>query len=469
MSLNVLVADASDRRDWILNCVQQNQCVAVSTRTLQEATLALKNGSYDILLVAQDFIEAAKLVKLARQFAPAQTIIGLDTSPLAAENLGFNTATTDEAERALTRLLQRYLRGKRIRTQGAAVASRAAGLYRLNHELRNTNQRLSTVLESVRRLFRIADEERMLIEILQFISRYTLGAPIVFYVQRKEGLVPRLAMGVPPERLTQKPIAVDPGAWRGAKAFSTSLGEPEMEKNIASVLGTAAYFFLPLGNAVLAHSLLVVGTTPDVVNRAAIRSYVPMAALAIRQARRLRDLRGQAERDSLTGLLNHAAFQRILRLEVKRHQRMEKPMSVVMLDIDHFKTVNDEHGHPAGDRALKLLAETLRKSSRETDVIARYGGEEFIMLLSNTHRSGAEAKVQEMLQRVRKADWGGVGPITLSAGIAMYPVDGESPASLIEAADRALYAAKHGGRDRAMTYSEWLDETLRQDSPADHP
>jgi diguanylate cyclase (GGDEF)-like protein len=342
--------------------------------------------------------------------------------------------------------------------------SRATGLYKINRELRQTNQRLNTIVESTRRVFSGVDEEKVLMEILQTTARYTGAAPTIIFIQRRDGLIPKMAMGVPPERLTHKPIAISPSVWQEAQAFSTSLGEPDIEKMFVKLLGQEDFFLLPLGSGIKAHTLVVIGATPDSVDRAALRSYAPIASLAIRHARKMRELRAQAEHDSLTGLLNHAAFQRYLRLEVKRHQRMERPLGLVMLDIDHFKSVNDSHGHPAGDRALRLLAETLRKNSRETDMLARYGGEEFVLVLSDTDRKGAEAKMQEILQQVRATDWGDAGPLTLSAGIAMFPIDGKGPASLIEAADRALYAAKHGGRDRAITYAEWLEETLSRDN-----
>ncbi len=161
-------------------------------------------------------------------------------------------------------------------------------------------------------------------------------------------------------------------------------------------------------------------------------------------------LRQMMERDSLTGLLNHARFKDRLGAEVSRSARTGAPISICILDLDHFKRVNDAYGHQAGDRVIQTLAHSLRGTLRRTDVLARYGGEEFAVILLDTPAAEAAIvmeKLREAFGRIAFEAGGETFSVTLSAGIADLG-RGQSGHDLIQAADQALYAAKRGGRDR---------------------
>jgi diguanylate cyclase (GGDEF)-like protein len=155
-----------------------------------------------------------------------------------------------------------------------------------------------------------------------------------------------------------------------------------------------------------------------------------------------------AAHDPLTGALNRRAFGDALTVAVGRAQRGEGGCAVAILDIDHFKRVNDVHGHAAGDRALQRLTALLRERTRAGDVVGRLGGEEFAVLLDGTDADGAVVFAQD-LRRALAA--GGEGPaFTVSVGVAALG-DGEQAAEeMLVAADRALYAAKDAGRDRVV-------------------
>jgi diguanylate cyclase (GGDEF)-like protein len=161
-------------------------------------------------------------------------------------------------------------------------------------------------------------------------------------------------------------------------------------------------------------------------------------------------VRRLATRDELTGLANRRLFEETLALEVGRHRRTGAPLSVVALDVDYFKRINDEHGHPAGDTVLRLVASALRTGTKAFDVPARTGGDEFLVLLPGC----PAADVVDLAERLRSVARLAVGPgitATLSAGAATIPDDAIDGETRLAAADAALYQAKRSGRDRVGT------------------
>lgn len=171
-------------------------------------------------------------------------------------------------------------------------------------------------------------------------------------------------------------------------------------------------------------------------------------------ARALEQIRQLATHDELTGLINRRAMLERMQLEQRRSLRSGHPLLIAELDIDHFKEVNDTHGHAAGDRVLQVFADTVRRSVRDTDVLARWGGEEFVLLLCDTPVEEATA----LMERVRRAvhamrvpvpQGGAPIAVTVSIGLARHtPAD--AVARTLERADQALYVAKAGGRNRVV-------------------
>jgi diguanylate cyclase len=161
-----------------------------------------------------------------------------------------------------------------------------------------------------------------------------------------------------------------------------------------------------------------------------------------------------ASTDSLTGLLNRRAFDARAHLELKRAQRQQHPFSIVMLDIDHFKKVNDGYGHEVGDRALKLCAQTCVEQLREIDICARFGGEEFMLLLPETDAEGARLTAERLrrcIAALALATPQGTLRFTASFGVATHSA-GQELATTLHQADQALYAAKNSGRDRVVVF-----------------
>lgn len=154
-----------------------------------------------------------------------------------------------------------------------------------------------------------------------------------------------------------------------------------------------------------------------------------------------------ALRDGLTGLFDQSTFRLRLRRELERARRYELPLSVLLLDLDHFKRLNDEHGHLVGDQVLARLGEILREQVRAVDLVARYGGEEFAVVLPETGAHEAR-ELAERLRATVEAEFRGELGVTLSAGVAANPRREASVEDVISAADKALYASKEGGRNR---------------------
>jgi len=164
--------------------------------------------------------------------------------------------------------------------------------------------------------------------------------------------------------------------------------------------------------------------------------------------------------DPLTGLFNRRHLMTMLESELRRAGRAQRGFSILMLDVDHFKTYNDAFGHQAGDDALIKVAGLLKASLRDVDCPARYGGEEFLVLLPDTGIEQATEVAERIRTSIRRESFTGAG-VTLSVGVAEFPGHGASLDSLIAAADAALYHAKRQGRDRVVR-ADWADQSVNE-------
>jgi diguanylate cyclase (GGDEF)-like protein len=177
-----------------------------------------------------------------------------------------------------------------------------------------------------------------------------------------------------------------------------------------------------------------------------------MVSVITTRAQRGRVLRSHMVRDSLTGLLNHAAVMDQLDLEVARAQRTGEPLAFAMVDLDHFKRINDSDGHAAGDRVLQTLSRLLQQRLRKTDIIGRYGGEEFAIILPGADAASAANLLEDLRVTFAQISFpfmGGPVQITLSCGIATHP-EAFNAEQLAASADEALYRAKTQGRNRVV-------------------
>ncbi|CEK12159.1 diguanylate cyclase [Legionella hackeliae] len=192
--------------------------------------------------------------------------------------------------------------------------------------------------------------------------------------------------------------------------------------------------------------------------RLIIAAFTELTALALANVRLRENLRYQSIRDSLTGLYNRRYLEDALFKQIHQAERSKFSFALMMLDIDHFKKINDNYGHDAGDVSLREVGKVLEDCTRQGDIAARYGGEEFLIMLHNIDLANAKKRAEQIRTTISKLQikYGAqpVIPLTVSIGIAVFPKDSRNKDELTELADKALYFAKAHGRNRVIAFSE---------------
>ena len=191
-----------------------------------------------------------------------------------------------------------------------------------------------------------------------------------------------------------------------------------------------------------------------------LRTVADQVAVAVNHARLFQQMQHQALTDGLTGCFNRRFFEIQLERDLHLATRMRQPVSLILLDIDHFKDVNDTHGHDAGDAALRILANALREEVRGVDTASRYGGEEFAIILPQAGHEDAKVVAERLRSRIERTEVPGVGCIKASLGVATFPLHASSRELLVTSADRALFLAKRSGRNRVCSADELPPENI---------
>jgi diguanylate cyclase (GGDEF)-like protein len=266
----------------------------------------------------------------------------------------------------------------------------------------------------------------------QAVVHYTLTATLYLWTARDLYRHARDTLGLRFSWLLAVPLVIA-GLNAGGRALRTAL-RPEA-----------------LATEIAAHSALNVGTAMVVV---ALIAMLHATLMALVVARLIQQLHWRARHDGLTGLLNRRAMQEAIDHQLQRSRRAGDTFAVVMLDIDHFKSINDRHGHAAGDQALKHTAALLQAAVREVDRVGRFGGEEFVVLLPGVGLAHAAQTAESLRARLaaRPLQRDGDESLTLSASFGVAEWDGplEEPSRLLMRADHALYRAKRAGRNQVQ-------------------
>jgi diguanylate cyclase (GGDEF)-like protein len=192
----------------------------------------------------------------------------------------------------------------------------------------------------------------------------------------------------------------------------------------------------------------------NITHRRLAETTAEQIALALANLKLRQTLQNQSIRDPLTNLYNRRYLEETLEREFYRAERSQQPVGIIMVDIDHFKRVNDTFGHDAGDRVLRQLSIFLNEHIRKGDIACRYGGEEFTLILPGANLEVVQRRAELMREKIKHLDipYGSknLGPITLSLGVATFPEHGTQLEEVLKAADTALYRAKALGRDRVV-------------------
>jgi diguanylate cyclase (GGDEF)-like protein len=195
-----------------------------------------------------------------------------------------------------------------------------------------------------------------------------------------------------------------------------------------------------------------------------VERFASHGALALRNAWLLEQVQKMADTDGLTRVANRRTFDNMLAREVSRAARSREDVGLILFDIDHFKSLNDNYGHQTGDEVLRRVAAVLEDSCRDFDTVARYGGEEFAVILPRTSVNDARTVAERFLEAIRGQS--AEPRETASAGVASFPVNAVEPQALVAAADEALYESKHTGRDRATASGRWTADVERLQAAA---
>jgi two-component system cell cycle response regulator len=208
---------------------------------------------------------------------------------------------------------------------------------------------------------------------------------------------------------------------------------------------------IPFGEQVLGSFALAPCTEGHMHDQLLVKTIARELGAALRMASLVEESRLLATTDALTGLVNRRAFSDWALRELRRSQRYHDPLAVILLDVDHFKQINDRYGHAAGDLVLGAVSRLLMSGIRNCDVVARWGGEEFVLALPSTALEGATEVAERARRRLESASIvtadGQHIPVTASFGVAQLDPQ-ESLEQLIDRADRAMYSAKSSGRNR---------------------
>ncbi|MGD9506707.1 MAG: GGDEF domain-containing protein [Syntrophobacteraceae bacterium] len=244
----------------------------------------------------------------------------------------------------------------------------------------------------------------------------------------------------------------------------------ETESNPHYLQGVRPETYDLMGEDYYARLYLVPERTPLSYHRDIVNTLLKAIDIAIANTMSIKKLRNEAAFDPLTDCYNRREFDRLVEHSIANARRYRRELSVIMLDIDHFKKVNDEHGHQAGDKVLKEVAHKLRSELRKSDYVSRYGGEEFIVVLPDTNLTNAAGLAERLRKAVEECQIpigdGATLSVTASFGVAALK-EGAAPDELIGEADAMLYGAKTSGRNRVISADRPLHLSSDDDALAD--
>lgn len=338
----------------------------------------------------------------------------------------------------------------------ASIAIQNAQLYALEQrrarqlEVINTIARQTTAVTDIRKLLDKASS--------QIMEPFHADA-VCILLQEHGLLVPRAYHGtLTPRFPAGEPLPRALGVCQRALASNTPVliedvrQEPDYEARFEETLSELVLPLVSFGETIgvlTLESAVVGGLHAEDIKP--LESVADICAAAIQNAHYFERVKQLAYRDGLTGVYNRRFFENRMIEEIDRAKRYDLSLSVLMVDIDQFKNLNDEFGHLLGDEVLKQVSQLFLKQTRKSDYVCRYGGDELALLLTETTGPNAIKVADKLRATISKWEFAGVPrPVTLSIGVAEFPLNGYTRDQIIQSADKALYRAKQAGRNRAV-------------------
>jgi two-component system cell cycle response regulator len=405
------------------------------------------NGLFALILIAGAVAAGALVTVVARNLSRPYAEITAAAERVAGGDLdtSISAATDGEAGRL----------GSAFNTMTDELRRSVAEVERSRDDLRDSLERIGDTLTSTHDL-------DGLLQVVLDTAVVTLQAEAGAVLHLQADRLQLVAEHLLHENGLMAPAAVTPGTGVLGRVLSTGesvrgrLGSPglvaaETEPSEGDVLAVP---LRSMGNIVGVVALYdrTDGRSFDAADEDALRTLANQASIAVDNIHLHHEAQRLSTTDALTGLWNFRYLSMSLAREIERSTRFDRPLAVLMLDLDHFKQVNDVHGHARGDAVLRELAHRVQEQIREVDTFARYGGEEFVVVLPETSVEGAAQLAERICAAVRREPFANDGEmpldVSISIGGAAFPEHGQTPATLMRAADKALYAAKGAGRDQ---------------------
>ena len=328
-----------------------------------------------------------------------------------------------------------------------------------NSELYTRERRRATQLEAI---YKIAKQTTAVLDLQQLLGTmcsllrqaFTVDHVSVFLLDKENRLTLRQEQGTLTSRVREgEPFPLQPGYSESAMSLGQTMVANDLGPQLGPCENTGSELCVPLISFGQPIGLLVCSSAkkgefhPDDVH--SLESIADILATAIQNAGYVEQVRMQANLDGLTGIFNRRYFEIKILEKISEASRYAGKMSLLMLDIDRFKSINDEFGHLLGDEVLKQVSAILSHSLRRVDLLCRYGGEEFVIIAPATDESHALILAEKLRSFVERHEFPGVPrAVTISIGMAEYPAHGTTRDALVKAADAALYQAKQAGRNR---------------------
>ena len=338
----------------------------------------------------------------------------------------------------------------------ASMALQNARLYQLE---RRRAQQLEVINAIAQQTTAVLDLKELLLKVCSLIQQAFQVSHVSVLLREEDDLVLRAHHGsLTPRILEGGRLPANAGLWGQALAAGKTVIEDDVH-TVPEYMGfyaeTGSRMCIPLvsfgqtlGALVLDNAAAQTFRTGDVQS---LESVADICATAIQNAHYVERVRQLAYIDGLTGIFNRRFFELRIAEEIERSRRFESGMAVIMLDIDHFKRLNDEFGHLLGDEVLRQVSSIFNQQLRKIDVVCRFGGEEFAILLPQTNLEHSLSVAEKLRRLVETWQFPGVPrAVTISAGAATYPDHGTTRDELVKAADAGLYAAKQAGRNRVF-------------------